>query len=44
MVVHEDKYEHISEKMRDLIRLMLTPNPSKRPSVWDLEVIVEAFD
>ncbi|TNV80011.1 hypothetical protein FGO68_gene16116 [Halteria grandinella] len=36
--------DHISEKMRDLIRLMLTPNPEKRPTIWELEILVDQFD
>jgi AP2-associated kinase len=44
MVAYEDKYSHISEKMRDLIRLMLTPNPAKRPSIWDVELLVTNFE
>ncbi len=43
MPSHEPKYEHISDKMKDLIRLMLTPNPEKRPSIWDLEVLINSF-
>lgn len=35
---------HISEKMRDLIRAMLTPNPEKRPTIWELDIIVSQFD
>eukprot|EP00347_Sterkiella_histriomuscorum_P014079 403362242 len=44
MISDEPKYEHISEKMKDLIRLLLTPNPAKRPSIWDLELLLEQFD
>jgi serine/threonine protein kinase len=33
---NEEDYEHISEKMRDLIRLLLTPNPNKRPTITEL--------
>jgi serine/threonine protein kinase len=43
MVSHEPKYEHISEKMKDLIRLLLTPNPDKRPTLWELEVMIDSF-
>jgi len=43
MVSHEPKYDHISEKMKDLIRLLLTPNPEKRPSIWDLELLIDSF-
>lgn len=43
-MVHEEKYDHITEKMRDLIRLMLTPNPEKRPTIWELEVILNNFN
>ena len=39
----EDEYNHISEKMRDLIRLLLTPNPEKRPTVWQLELLIKGF-
>jgi hypothetical protein len=35
---------HVSEKMRDLIRVLLTPNPERRPSIWELEVILNQFD
>jgi serine/threonine protein kinase len=40
----DSEYEHISEKMRDLIRLLLTPNPDKRPSIIELLKIVQNFD
>ena len=43
MVSHEPRYDHISEKMKDLIRLLLTPNPDERPSIWDLELLIEQF-
>ena len=33
----------VSPKLCDLIRLMLTPNPEKRPTIWELEVILESF-
>lgn len=41
MVIDEPKYEHISEKMKDLIRLILTPSPAKRPTIWELEILFE---
>lgn len=44
MVANEPKYEHISDKLKDLIRLMLTPNPLKRPSIWDVEILIESFN
>ena len=44
MVSHEQKYEHISEKMKDLIRLMLTPNPANRPNIWEIEMLVTSFN
>ena len=40
---HEEQYDHISEKMRDLIRLCLTPNPEKRPTATQLMEIVKNF-
>ena len=44
MVANEEKYDHISEKLKDLIRIMLTPNPEKRPSIWDLEMMLDNFN
>jgi len=40
MVYNEPKYDHISEKMKDLIRVMLTPDPAKRPSIHEVEFMV----
>ena len=33
----------IGDKMRDLIRALLVPNPEKRPSIWDLEILIDSF-
>jgi hypothetical protein len=36
--------KRISEKMRDLIRLLLTPNPDKRPDIEEVERIFINID
>ncbi|CDW85463.1 protein kinase domain containing protein [Stylonychia lemnae] len=43
MVNNDQKYKYISEKMKDFIRLMLTPDPSKRPSIHDIEFILNNY-
>ena len=37
------EYPLISDKMKDLIRALLTPNPSYRPSIYQLESILDTF-
>ena len=34
----------ISEKMKDVIRLLLTPNPEKRPTSGDIEKLLIDYD
>ena len=36
--------EQYSEKMHDLIRLMLTPDPKYRPSIFEVEQLIQNFD
>lgn len=43
-MVNDEKYDHVSDKLRDLIRLMLTPNPDKRPNIQVVEIMLENFD
>lgn len=39
-----DEAEHISAKMRDLIRSLLTPDPEERPSIWQLEATLSDYE
>ena len=39
-----ESLRRISEKMRDLIRHMLTPNPDNRPDIFEIEDLLETWD
>lgn len=39
-----DDCPEIGEKLRDLIRLLLTPNPAKRPTIEELGAILGRFE
>ncbi len=38
------EFPHISPKMKDFIRTMLTPNPIYRPSIFDIEHTINNFE
>ncbi len=40
----EDTSGRITEKMQDLVRLMLTPDPRQRPSIFQVMSILENWD
>ncbi len=40
----DDPKNRISEKMKDLVRIMLTPNPVLRPGVLQIENILLQWD
>jgi serine/threonine protein kinase len=33
----------LSEKIQDLVRLLLTPNPEKRPTIDELDLLLSNF-
>lgn len=41
---NDPNYNLITEKMKDLIRLLLTPNPDKRPTIQQLEILIDNFN
>ena len=42
--IPDEKDNRIGTKLRDLIRLMLTPNPSKRPDIDKILNLLESWD
>lgn len=41
---NDPNYDHITEKMKDLIILLLTPNPDKRPTICQLEILIDNYN
>ena len=42
--IPDEDHERIGTKLRDLIRLMLTPDPRKRPDIGKIITILENWD
>ena len=40
----EEDYDRISNKMRDLIRILLVPDPVMRPTILQLKQIIDTWD
>ena len=39
-----DEVSRVSEKMKDIIRYLLTPNPECRPSITELDNLFNSYD
>ncbi len=42
-IPYDDSFPHISDTLKDLIILLLTPNPENRPTIWELDIILNQF-
>jgi AP2-associated kinase len=40
----KDENDRIGDKMKDIIRVMLSPNPEQRPSIGEAESLFNGFD